>query len=103
MFNTATQSFGVIVNSAGRLSLPPKRAGSGGDRPTRRHGNLAVSAVDLDVQSQTSAAVAEIVRRHSHLEVVVHNAGHIPSPTASGPEFYHRVGVADLLSPNAAL
>ncbi|MBU2667312.1 SDR family oxidoreductase [Actinoplanes bogorensis] len=39
----------------------------------------AVSAVDLDVQSQSSAdaAVAEIVRRHSRLDVVVHNAGHM--------------------------
>lgn len=41
--------------------------------------NLAVSAVELDVQSQASAeaAVAEIVRRHSRLDVVVHNAGHM--------------------------
>ncbi|GAA2666578.1 SDR family NAD(P)-dependent oxidoreductase [Actinoplanes palleronii] len=41
--------------------------------------SLAVSAVDLDVQSQPSAdaAVAAIVERHTRLDVVVHNAGHM--------------------------
>jgi len=41
--------------------------------------DLAISAVELDVQSQPSAeaAVAEIVRRHARLDVVVHNAGHM--------------------------
>jgi NAD(P)-dependent dehydrogenase (short-subunit alcohol dehydrogenase family) len=40
---------------------------------------LAISAVELDVQSQSSAdaAVAEIVRRHARLDIVVHNAGHM--------------------------
>ncbi|MGK5683390.1 SDR family oxidoreductase [Actinoplanes sp. URMC 104] len=40
---------------------------------------LAISAVELDVQSQGSAdaAVAEVVRRHGRLDVVVHNAGHM--------------------------
>ena len=41
--------------------------------------DLALSAVELDVQSQTSAdtAIADIVRRHARLDVVVHNAGHM--------------------------
>lgn len=40
---------------------------------------LALSAVDLDVQSQPSAdaAIAEVVERHARLDVVVHNAGHL--------------------------
>jgi NAD(P)-dependent dehydrogenase (short-subunit alcohol dehydrogenase family) len=40
---------------------------------------LALSAVELDVQSQSSAdaAIADIVRRHARLDVVVHNAGHM--------------------------
>lgn len=41
--------------------------------------NLAISAVELDVQSQPSAdaAVSEILRRHARLDIVVHNAGHM--------------------------
>jgi NAD(P)-dependent dehydrogenase (short-subunit alcohol dehydrogenase family) len=41
--------------------------------------DLALSAVELDVQSQasTDAAVAQVVRRHSRLDVGVHNAGHM--------------------------
>lgn len=40
---------------------------------------LAISAVELDVQSQESAdaAIAEVTRRHQRLDVVVHNAGHM--------------------------
>ncbi|MEU8661900.1 SDR family oxidoreductase [Actinoplanes philippinensis] len=40
---------------------------------------LTLSAVDLDVQSPSSAdaAIAEIVARHDRLDVVVHNAGHM--------------------------
>jgi NAD(P)-dependent dehydrogenase (short-subunit alcohol dehydrogenase family) len=41
--------------------------------------NRQLSAVELDVQSQPSAdaAIAEVVRRHARLDVVVHNAGHM--------------------------
>jgi NAD(P)-dependent dehydrogenase (short-subunit alcohol dehydrogenase family) len=40
---------------------------------------LQIHALELDVQSQPSAdaAIAEIVRRHQRLDVVVHNAGHM--------------------------
>ncbi len=40
---------------------------------------LALSAVDLDVQSQDSvdAGIAEALGRHGHIDVVVHNAGHM--------------------------
>ncbi|GIE78481.1 short-chain dehydrogenase/reductase [Actinoplanes philippinensis] len=41
--------------------------------------SLSLSAVDLDVQSPSSAdaAIAEIAARHDRLDVVVHNAGHM--------------------------
>ncbi|GID30428.1 SDR family oxidoreductase [Paractinoplanes brasiliensis] len=41
--------------------------------------NLTLSAVELDVQSQSSAdeAIAVILERHGRLDVVVHNAGHM--------------------------
>jgi NAD(P)-dependent dehydrogenase (short-subunit alcohol dehydrogenase family) len=41
--------------------------------------DVRLSAVELDVQSQESAdaAIAEVLRRHTRLDVVVHNAGHM--------------------------
>lgn len=41
--------------------------------------DLALSVVDMDVQSQQSvdAAVGTVIDRYGHLDVVVHNAGHM--------------------------
>lgn len=41
--------------------------------------SLAISAVEMDVQSQGSvdAAVSTVLARHERLDVVVHNAGHM--------------------------
>lgn len=54
---------------------------------------IAISAVDLDVQSQQSAddAIATVLAEHGHIDAVVQNAGHMMlvqrkrSPRSSWP------------------
>jgi NAD(P)-dependent dehydrogenase (short-subunit alcohol dehydrogenase family) len=71
---------------AGRTVVAGIRATSGRNAPAVEEidrlaaaEGQALSAVELDVQSQASvdAAIAQVVRRHSRLDVVVHNAGHM--------------------------
>ncbi|WP_439659229.1 SDR family oxidoreductase [Lentzea sp. HUAS TT2] len=54
--------------------------------------NVLVHAVELDVQSQESAdsAIQSIIARQGHLDVVVHNAGHMVTGPAEAftPEQY---------------
>lgn len=86
----ASSGFGRLtahaLSRAGHTVVAGMRATTGRNAPAVEEidrlaatENLTVSAIDLDVQSQASAdaAVAEIVRRHARLDVVVHNAGHM--------------------------
>jgi NAD(P)-dependent dehydrogenase (short-subunit alcohol dehydrogenase family) len=86
----ASSGFGRLTAQslarAGHTVVAGMRATSGRNAPAAAEldqlaadEKLAVSAVDLDVQSQPSAdaAIAEILRRHNRLDIVVHNAGHM--------------------------
>ena len=58
------------------------------------HNGVDLRTVELDVQSQASAdaAIAEIVARSGHLDVVMHNAGHMafgPAEAFTAEQFAH--------------
>lgn len=68
---------------------------------SKRHG-VDLRAIELDVQSQASvdAAVAKIVSEHGHIDVVVHNAGHMVFGPAEAftPEQYAQLYDVNVLS-----
>lgn len=80
----ASSGFGkltaVALSRAGHTVAAGLRASTGRNAPVAAElEGRGISAIDLDVQSQDSAdaAIAEILRRHGRLDVIVHNAGHM--------------------------
>ncbi|MFI5935116.1 SDR family oxidoreductase [Actinoplanes sp. NPDC051494] len=77
----ASSGFGrltaVALNAAGHRVAAGMRDIAG--RNATAAADLEGMAVELDVQSQESvdAAIATVLGRHGHLDVVVHNAGHM--------------------------
>ena len=62
---------------------------------TATHEHIDLYAVDMDVSSQPSvdATIARIIEEQGHLDVIVHNAGHMvldPSETFTPEEYATR-------------
>lgn len=75
------------VVAAGMREVAGRNAAAAAELEKLAADDVAVHAVELDVQSQESvdAAVATTVDRHGRLDVVVHNVGHMVLGPATRP------------------